>query len=104
MNNIKYLLTLAFCFCFVALSAQKRVTGHVWNKSDGPVVMATVVELDASNRVVSQTRTDASGNFSLMVKYPDKSKLQVSYIGYVTERRELKGATSFRIEMRDRKT
>ena len=80
MNNIKYLLTLALCFCCAVAVAQKRVSGHVFC-SDGPVVMANVVEMDASNRVVSATQTDAQGNFSLNIKNP-ANKLQISYIGF----------------------
>ena len=100
MNHIKYLLTLALCFCFTALVAQKRISGHVWSKLDGPVIMANVVELDKSNRVVSATQTDASGNFSLTIKNPANT-LQVSYIGYTTKKLPLSTTTSFKIELED---
>lgn len=83
MNNMKYLLTLALCFCFYAASAQTRITGHVVS-DEGPIVMANVVEKDANNRNVSATQTDANGNFSLAIKSPANS-LQISYIGYKTQ-------------------
>ena len=44
MKYIKILLTLALCFCYALSYAQKRVTGRVWSKADGAIVMANVVE------------------------------------------------------------
>ena len=104
MNNIKYLLTLALCFCCTIAFAQKRVSGHVWSKTEnGPVIMANVAEIDNSNRVVSATSTDANGNFSLAIKNP-KNQLQVSYIGYETKRLPIAGQSSFKIELIDKNT
>ena len=104
MNNIKYLLTLALCFCCAIAFAQKRVSGHVWSKTEnGPVIMANVAEVDNSNRVVSATTTDANGNFSLAIKNPG-NKLQVSYIGYETKRIPIAGKASFKIELIDKNT
>jgi hypothetical protein len=84
MKKTKYLPTLLLCFCCTAAFAQKRISGHVWNKSDGPVIMANVVELDGSNRIVSATTTDVNGNFSMTIKNPN-NRLKVSYIGYATQ-------------------
>lgn len=104
MNSIKYLLTLALCFCCSIAFAQKRITGHVWSSADkGPVVMANVAEIDKSNRAVSATQTDANGNFSLTIKNANNT-LQVSYIGYKTVRRAIGAQTSFRIELQDNST
>ena len=100
MNHIKYLLTLALCCCFSVVVAQKRISGHVWSKLDGPVIMANVVELDKSNRVVSATQTDAQGNFSLSIKNP-ANILQISYIGYTTEKLPIGTTTSFKVELKD---
>ncbi len=98
MNNVKYLLTLVLCFCFTVALAQRRISGHVWNKTDGPVIMANVVEIDKDNRNVSATQTDASGNFSMTIKNP-ANHLQISYIGYATKKVPIGGTTVFRIEM-----
>ena len=47
MQHIKYILTLALFICAsVAFAQQKRISGHVWSKNDGPVIMANVVEID----------------------------------------------------------
>lgn len=104
MNNFKYLLTIALCFCFTAVLAQTRITGHVSSASEGPIVMANVVEKDANNRNVSATQTDANGNFSLAIKSKDNS-LQISYIGYTTEViKKIGEQTVFEIELKDKNT
>lgn len=104
MNHIKYTSTivLALCCSTAAFAQQKRISGHVFSKADGAIVMANVVEKDKSNRVVSATQTDASGNFTMTIKNPN-NRLEISYIGYQTERIATIGArTSFRIELHDR--
>ncbi len=102
MNNIKYLLTLALCFCCsVSFAQQKRISGHVWNDNDGPVIMANVVEKDKNGRIVSATTTDVNGNFSLVVKNSANS-LVVSYIGYSTKTVQIGAGTQFRIHLEDK--
>lgn len=105
MNNIKFLLTLALCFCCsLAADAQKRISGHVWSKTDnGPVVMAYVVEQDKNNRNVTAAQTDANGNFSMVIKNPE-NKLRISYIGYATKTIPIGANTKFNIELVDKNT
>lgn len=103
--NYRYLLTPAIVICAsTGAYAQQRISGHVFNKADGPVVMANVVEKDKSNRIVSATQTDMSGNFSLQIKNT-ANKLEVSYIGYTTSTINPIGSkTTFEIELSDRNT
>lgn len=103
MKNIKYLLTFALCFVCAVAFAQKRISGHVFSKGEGPIIMANVAEMDKSNRAVSATQTDANGNFSLNIKNPANT-LQVSYIGYQTKRMPIAGQASFRVELVDKST
>lgn len=103
MNHIKYLFTLALCLSCGIAFAQKRISGHVWSKADGPIVMANVVEKDANNRNISATQTDANGNFSMTIKNPN-NKLQISYIGYTTKTLPIGAQTTFKIELMDRNT
>ena len=103
MNNIKFLLTLALCFCCSLAYAQKRISGRVWSKQDGPIVMAYVVEQDKNNRNVTAAQTDANGNFSMVVKNPE-NKLRVSYIGYQTKVLSIGANTKFNIELIDKNT
>ena len=103
MNNIKFLLTLALCFCCSLSYAQKRISGRVWSKADGPIVMAYVVEQDKNNRNVTAVQTDANGNFSMVVKNP-ANRLRVSYIGYQTKIMSIGEQTKFNIELIDKNT
>ncbi len=103
MNNTKFLLTLVLCFCCSLAYAQKRVTGRVWSKADGPIVMAYVVEQDNNNRNVTATTTDANGNFSIMVKNT-ANRLRVSYIGYQTKIFQIGSQTHFNVELIDKNT
>lgn len=104
MNNIKFLLTLTLCLCCsVASFAQKRITGRVWSKVDGPIVMAYVVEQDKNNRNVTAAQTDANGNFSMVVKNP-ANRLRISYIGYQTKIIPIGANTRFNVELVDRNT
>ncbi len=43
MNHIKYTSTivLALCCTTAAFAQQKRISGHVYSKADGAIVMAT---------------------------------------------------------------
>ncbi len=65
----------------------------------GPVMMANVVEIDASNRIVASAQTDMSGNFSFKLKNP-KDKLRVSYVGYKSQTLPI-NKTKFNIRMQD---
>ena len=65
----------------------------------GPVMMANVVEIDASNRIVASAQTDMSGNFSFKLKNP-KDKIRVSYVGYKTQTLPI-NKTKFNIQMQD---
>lgn len=101
MNKIKYLLFFALCLCFTSVAAQDRISGHVWNKTDGPVIMANVVEVDQNNRIVENTQTDVNGNFSMPVKNR-KNRLEISYIGYAKYSQVIGATKVFRIELRSK--
>ena len=87
------------CLCLSSVAAQDRISGHVWNRTDGPVMMANVVELDQNNRIVEATTTDINGNFSMPIKNR-KDRLQISYVGYQTHTQVIGDSKVFRIEMR----
>ena len=103
MNKFKFLLTLALCFCCSLSYAQKRISGRVWSKVDGPIVMAYVVEQDKNNRNITAAQTDANGNFSMVIKNP-ANKLRVSYIGYQTKIIPIGAQTRFNVELIDKNT
>lgn len=103
MNKFKFLFTLALCLCCSMAYAQKRISGRVWSKVDGPIVMAYVVEQDKNNRNVTAAQTDANGNFSMVIKSPE-NRLRVSYIGYQTKIVPIGANSKFNIELIDKNT
>ena len=97
-------ICLSFVMSHLSLSpvwAQKAgdiISGTV-SDNMGPVMMANVVEIDATNRIVASTVTDMNGNFSFKLKNP-KDKLRVSFVGYKTVTLPL-NKTKFAITMTD---
>lgn len=98
MNKIKYLLLFFLCLGISTAYAQKRISGHVFNPKDGPIMMANVLEIDANNRIQSSTQTDMSGNFALTIKNP-KNKLKVHFYGYRVFEQVIGERTSWRIQL-----
>ena len=100
MNKIKYLLLFILCLGISTVYAQKRISGHVFNPKDGPIMMANVLEIDANNRIQSSTQTDMSGNFALTIKNP-KNKLKVHFYGYRVFEQVIGDKTSWRIQLNE---
>ena len=76
-------LSLLFVVCslffsFTAVAQNKVVTGTVYDETGEPVIGATV-QVKGTN---IGTITDFDGNYKLEV--PEKAKVTISYIGYVT--------------------
>ena len=68
-----------------AASAQGQITSVHGNVSDelGPLVGASVCEMDANGRVIESTITDLNGNFTMKIRNP-KDKLRFTYVGSKT--------------------
>ena len=98
MNKRKYLLFLLLCLSVTLTYAQKRISGHVWNAKDGPIMMANVLEIDANNRIQASTTTDMSGNFTLTIKNPNDI-LKVYFFGYKPWERKIGTTTVFKIQL-----
>ena len=60
--------------------------------------MVNITERDRSNRIIEATATDFEGNFSMVVKNTS-NVLEISYIGYKTQRIEIGSRTVFNIKM-----
>jgi len=83
------LLSILLLFPITAMSQKPAgdfiVQGTVTSKQDGSAIIgASVVEIDANNRVVSGTVTDLNGHYVLKVKNPE-NKISFSYIGYIKQ-------------------
>ena len=61
---------------------------------------ANVLEQDANGRIQSQTNTDMSGNFALVIKNP-KNKLKVYFYGYRPVEQVIGEKTFFRIQLNE---
>lgn len=102
MNKFKYLLFLFLCFgCLTSALAQIRISGHVFNRADGPVMMANVTERDHNGRIINNTTTDINGNFSMMVSNV-KNVLKITYVGYQEFSQPIGATRVFRVEMKSR--
>lgn len=101
VRRFALLLTLQLslsCGTAFAQNAGDVVSGTV-SDAIGPIMMANVVEVDKSNRIVSSTQTDMNGNFSFKIKDP-KNKLKFSYVGYTTKIVPI-NSTSYNIMLED---
>ena len=101
MIKIKHLFLLVlFCFVSSSVYAQKsaRISGTITSDAEGPLMMVNVTERDNSNRIIEACVTDFEGNFSMVVKNTSNI-LEISYVGYKTQRIEIGSRTVFNIKM-----
>ena len=73
------ILAGAMLSCATVMAQTGNVHGTVSDEM-GPLMGATVVEIDASGRIINSTVSDLNGNFSMAVKSP-KNKIQFSFVG-----------------------
>lgn len=101
MIKIKKLLLLAlFCSLSSMVLAQKgaRISGTITSDAEGPLIMVNITERDNSNRIINHSATDFEGNFSMVVK-STANELEITYIGYKTQRIPIGSRTVFNIKM-----
>ncbi|MCF0192301.1 MAG: SusC/RagA family TonB-linked outer membrane protein [Prevotella sp.] len=92
MKNIIYIIKhrcrmlLMASMLFICSSAVAQITSVHGTVIDdiGPLIGASVCEIDANGRIIESAITDLNGNFTMKVKNP-KDKLRISYIGYKTQ-------------------
>ena len=100
---MKRLSIIIFSFFNFLIAANAQQAGDIISgtvtDAFGPVMMANVVEIDGSNRIIASAVTDMSGNFSFKLKNP-KDKLRVTYVGYKTVTLPF-NKTKFVIRMQD---
>ena len=97
MKN-KYLCLLFLLFSLVSMSAhaQIKVEGNVFDENDTPLIGVSVVAEGGTNGAI----TDLNGHFSLMVSNAN-SYLTFSYVGYITQKVQLKGKKLLKIILRE---
>ena len=101
MIKIKHLFLLVLlCLTGSSVYAQKgaRISGTITSDAEGPLIMVNITERDQSNRIIEACVTDFEGNFSMVVKNTS-NVLEISYVGYKTQRVEIGSRTVFNIKM-----
>ena len=101
MIKIKHLFLLVLlCLTGSSVYAQKgaRISGTITSDAEGPLIMVNITERDQSNRIIEACVTDFEGNFSMVVKNTS-NVLEISYVGYKTQRVEIGNRTVFNIKM-----
>lgn len=91
----KLLLLILWSFSTLAAMAQ-QVEGLVMG-TEGPVIGATVKELNSTGGTV----TDQNGKFSLKVSDIKNAVIQVSFLGYKTARINVNGQSNLTINLED---
>ena len=66
--------------CCATMWAQNTNVHGTVSDEMGPLTGATVVEVDASGRIINSTVTDLNGNFSMPVR-SNKNRIQFSFVG-----------------------
>lgn len=78
------IIIIFLSYVFVDMNAQKHVVrGKVVVEDGVGIPGATVVEVDANERVIKGTITDVNGNYSMEVSSPNAT-INFSFIGYAT--------------------
>ena len=78
------MLLLAVCFSATMAQAQQITSVHGTVVDDlGPLMGATVCEIDGTGRIIESAITDLNGNFTMKVKN-QKDKIRFSYVGMKT--------------------
>lgn len=77
------IITLFFLFGFASVFAQKQIKGKVKDTKGAPVVSANVNLKDKEGNILSFTRTDDKGNFTLSFTEENKDlSIEATTIGY----------------------
>ena len=72
-----FLLTLSLCLASVASYAQDITSVHgVVSDDFGPLMGATVCEIDGNGRIIESAVTDMNGNFTMKVKNASAHKIR----------------------------
>ena len=98
MRIFKSIILMMALLASTALRAQTISSVHGTVSDDmGPLMGATVCEVDGTGRIINSAITDLNGNFTMKVKNP-KDKIRFSYVGLKTQTLPLDRST-YKIHM-----
>ena len=90
MKTKSYFVTL-LCFCMISVFAQHQLTGNIKDGADGsPFPYATVALLRTDSSAVTGAMTDLDGKFVITNVVTGTYVLQISFIGYEKEYRNIR--------------
>ena len=99
MRILKSIIMILALMVTMTAGAQTPITSVHGSVSDdmGPLMGATVCEIDGNGRIIESTITDLNGNFTMRVRNP-KDRIRFSYVGMKTVTQAI-NKTTFRIMM-----
>lgn len=96
---MKHILLLIFMASFVTqLNAQDHVVRGKVSDETGPIIGATIAELDADNRIVNGTITNIDGDYQIKTSSPNAT-LQFSFIGLKTTVEKVNGRSEINVSL-----
>ena len=100
----RYITIIIALMAVTIISAQEAITSVHGNVSDemGPLMGATVCEIDGNGRIIESAVTDLNGNFTMKVRH-QKDKIRFSYVGMKTVTQAI-NKTNYKIVMTDNTT
>lgn len=93
----KYIVLLLALVCCTIASAQIKTIHGTVSDEFGPLMGATVCEMDANGRIIESAITDLNGNFSMKI-HNVKNKVRFSYVGMATQTLRI-DRTTYKINM-----
>lgn len=98
MRILKSIIFMLMLLASTGMNAQTITSVHgVVSDDMGPLMGATVCEIDGTGRIINSAITDLNGNFTMKVKNP-KDKIRFSYVGLKTQILAI-NQTSYKIMM-----
>ena len=83
-KTLRVVLSCAMVFCCMTGMAQITQVHGTVSDDLGPLMGATVCEIDGTGRIINSALTDMNGNFTMKVKN-EKDKIRFSFVGLKTQ-------------------
>ena len=99
MKNKLLIFIFMFFSCYYGFAQEKGITGIVVDASNEPIMGASVSVQGSTNGTI----TDINGNFTLK-GVSDNAKLQITYVGYVTQIISVNGQSAFKVVLKEAST
>ena len=101
MRILKSIMMILALMATMAVNAQAPITSVHGSVSDdmGPLMGATVCEIDGNGRIIESTITDLNGNFTMRVRN-QKDRIRFSYVGMKTVTQAI-NKTTYKITMQN---